>query len=99
MKKLLLVYRLFNPTYGPTGNPKTLTVLLNDDNTLSYVYFGGWQNGGSAFSISNMQLEKSLPMSVRNFANINELHKEIKSILATGVGSNKISSFEILNDL
>ena len=99
MKKLLIAYRLFNPTYGPTGNPKTLTVLLNPDNTLSYSYYGGWQNSGTAFSISNMQLKKSLPMGSRNFKKVEDLHREIHSVLATGCGSNKISSFEILNDL
>ena len=99
MKKHLIIYRLFNPTYGPTGNPKTLSVLLNPDNTLSYVFYGGWQNSGTPFSISNLQLEKSLPMGARNFVNVHDLHKEIRSVLATGVGSNKIHSSEILNDL
>jgi hypothetical protein len=99
MKKLLIIYRLFNPTYGPTGNPKTLSVLLNPDNTLSYSYYGGWQNSGTSFSISNMQLKKSLPMGARNFKTVDDLHREIKSVLATGVCSRHIHSFEILNDL
>jgi hypothetical protein len=99
MKKLLIIYRLFNPTYGPSGNSKTLSVLLNPDNTLSYSYYGGWQNSGTSFAISNMQLKKSLPMGARNFKKVDDLHLEIKSVLATGCGSSKISSFEILNDL
>jgi hypothetical protein len=99
MKKLLIIYRLFNPAYGATGNSKTLSVLLNPDNTLSYYYYGGWQNSGTLFSISNMQLRKSLPMGSRNFKKVEDLDREIRSVLATGCGSNKISSFEILNDL
>jgi hypothetical protein len=99
MKKLLIIYRLFDPTYGATGNSKTLSVLLNPDNTLSYSYYGGWQNSGTSFSISNMQLRKSLPMGSRNFKKVEDLDREIHSVLATGCGSNKISSFEILNDL
>lgn len=99
MKKLLIVYRLFNPTYGPQGNAKTLSVVLREDNTLSYSYYGGWQGSGTGFSISNMQLQKSLPIGARNFKTVEELHKEIVSVLATGLGSSRINSFEILNDL
>lgn len=99
MKKLLIIYRLFDPTYGPQGNSKTLSVVLREDNTLSYNYYGGWQDSGMGFSISNMQLKKSLPMGARNFKTVEQLHEEIVSVLATGVGSRRISSFEILNDL
>ena len=98
MKKLLIIYRLFNPTYGLQGNSKTLSVVLSEDNTLSYYYYGGWQSSGMGFSISNMQLQRSLPIGTRNFKKVEDLDKEIQSILATGVGSKKISSFEILND-
>jgi len=99
MKKLLIVYRLFDPTYGPQGNSKTLSVVLSEDNTLSYNYYGGWQSSGMGFSISNMQLQRSLPLGARNFKKVEDLDKEIQSILATGVGSRKISSSEILNDI
>jgi hypothetical protein len=100
MRKTLIIYRLFNPNYGPQGNPKTLSVSLREDNTLSYLYCGGWQpDGGMAFSLSNMQLERPLPVGPRAFKTVEDLHKEISSILATGVGSNEINSFEILNDL
>jgi hypothetical protein len=99
MKKLLIVYRLFDPTYGSQGNSKTLSVVLREDNTLSYNYYGGWQSSGMGFSISNMQLQRSLPLGARNFKKVEDLDKEIQSILATGVGSRKISSSEILNDI
>jgi hypothetical protein len=98
MKKLLIIYRLFDPTYGPKGNSKTLSVVLREDNTLSYNYYGGWQGSGMGFSISNMQLKRPLPIGIRNFKKVEDLDKEIQSILANGVGSRKISSFEILND-
>ena len=39
MRKRLIIYRLFDPTYGPQGNPKTLSVSLREDNTLSYRFF------------------------------------------------------------
>ena len=97
MKKLLIIYRLFNPTYGLQGNSKTLSVVLSEDNTLSYYYYGGWQSSGMGYSISNMQLQRSLPIGTRNFKKVEDLDKEIQSILATGVGSKIISSFEILN--
>lgn len=99
MQKILIVYRLFDPIYGSQGNSKTLSVVLREDNTLSYSYYGGWQGSGTGFAISNMQLKKSLPIGARNFKTVEDLHKEIVSVLATGVGSNKISTFEILNDL
>lgn len=97
--KRIIIYRLYDPTYGLQGNAKTLSVLLRDDNTLSYFYYGGWQDGGMGFSISNMQLQRPLPISISNFKDSKQLHKEIESILATGVGSRKISSYEILNEL
>jgi hypothetical protein len=97
--KRLIIYRLFNPTYGSQGNPKTLIVSLREDNTFTYSYFGEWQETGTGFSISNMQLERSLPIGARNFKKVEDLDKEIQSILATGVGSRKIHSHEILNNL
>ena len=99
MKKLLIVYRLYDPAYGAEGNPKTLAVRLNEDNTIGYAYYGGWQDGGTPFSISNMQLKESLPLGSRNFKKVEDLDKTITRILATGVGSSKIKSREILNDL
>ena len=97
--KRLIIYRLFDPTYGPQGNPKTLSVLLRDDNTFTYSFYGGWQESGMGFSISNLQLQHPLPIGARNFRKVEALHREIESILATGVGSRRISTFEILNDL
>jgi hypothetical protein len=97
--KRLIIYRLFDQTYGPQGNPKTLSVLLRDDNTFTYSFYGGWQESGMGFSISNLQLQRPLPIGARNFRKVEDLHKEIEFILATGVGSRRISSFEILNDL
>lgn len=99
MNKLLIVFRLYNSTYGPKGNPKTLTVYLRPDNTLGYSFYGGWQNSGTGFSISNLQMRESLPMGARNFKTSEDLSKAIQSCLKTGCGSNEIKSFEILNDL
>ena len=99
MKKTLIAFRLFNSTYGPQGNPKTLFVNLREDNTLSYILIGGWQSSGMAFSISNLQLSESLPMGARSFKTVEDLQTRIAAILRTGCGSNEIKSFEILNDL
>ena len=99
MSKLLIIYRLYNPTYGKGGNAKTLSVCLRDDNTLSYSYYGGWQDSGMGFAISNMILKKSLPMGARNFKKVEDLDLEIKSVLKTGCGSCYIDTREILNDL
>lgn len=99
MKKRLIIYRLYDPTYGPQGNAKTLSVILDQDNVFRYVYYGGWQDSGTGFSISNLQLKKSLPMSPRNFKKVEDLDNEIQAVLATGVGARKIANKEILNDL
>ncbi len=99
MKKRLIIYRLYDPTYGPQGNAKTLSVILDQDNVFSYVYYGGWQDSGTGFSISNLQLQRSLPMSPKNFKKVEDLDKEIQAVLATGVGARKIASKEILNDI
>lgn len=99
MSKLLIIYRLYDPTYGKQGNSKTLSVCLKEDNTFSYSYYGGWQDSGMGFAISNMLLQKSLPMGARNFKKVEDLDREIQSVLRTGCGSNHISTKEILNDL
>jgi len=67
MNKSLILFRLFNRTYGPGGNPKTLSVYLKPDNTFGYSFYGGWQNSGTGFAISNLQmteweLETSRPL-------------------------------------
>ena len=99
MKKTLILFRLFDRTYGPQGNPKTLSVYLNPDNTLGYSFYGGWQYSGTPFAISNLQMKESLPMGIRSFNNVERLSDKIKSCLATGCGSNDIKEVEILNDL
>jgi hypothetical protein len=99
MNKSLIIYRLFNPIYGEKGNPKTLSVFLRPDNTIGYSFYGGWQSSGMGFAISNIQLQESLPIGVRKFKKVEDLHEEIVRVLKTGVGSNKIKTFEILNDL
>lgn len=108
MSKQLILYRLYDSAYGPKGNPETLSVRLNDDgNTFAYTLYGGWQNSGTPFAISNLQLGKSLPTSrikfdendevIPKYEKVSSLHKEIVQVLATGCGSNKINSFEIVN--
>lgn len=99
MSKRLIIYRLHDTTYGQGGNAKTLSVRLAEDNVLSYSYYGGWQDSGMGFSISNMQLKESLPMAPRNFKSVEELNRKIQSILRSGVGSSEVASYEILNDL
>ena len=99
MKKLLVIYRLFDRTYGPQGNPKTLSVFLRPDNTLGYSFYGGWQSQGTGFCISNLQMQESLPVGIRNFKKVEDLQKKITTCLATGVGSHHIKEFEILNDI
>jgi hypothetical protein len=98
MKKTLIIFRLFNQTYGPTGNPKTLSVCLNPDKTLGYSFYGGWQNSGTGFSISNLQMSESLPVGIRSFRTVEDLLAKVKSCLASGCGSNQIKELEILND-
>ena len=98
-RKLLITYRLFDPTYGPEGNKCSLFVSLLEDNTLSYTFISGWQDSGMGQATSNFGLKRSLPMGVRNFKNVEALDEELKSILATGYGSSRIKTHEILNDL
>lgn len=99
MNKTLIIFRLFDRTYGPQGNPKTLSVYLREDNTLGYSFYGGWQPSGTSFSINNLQMKESLPIGIRNFKKVEDLQKKVASCLATGVGSNDIKEMEILNDL
>jgi hypothetical protein len=44
-------------------------------------------------------MKESLPVGIRNFKTVEDLQKRVASCLATGVGSNDIKEFEILNDL
>ena len=99
MKKSLIIFRLFDRTYGPHGNPKTLSVFLYPDNTIGYAFYGGWQSSGTGFCITNLQMQESLPVSIRNFKKVEDLQKKVAACLASGVGSRHIKEFEILNDL
>jgi hypothetical protein len=44
-------------------------------------------------------MQESLPVGIRNFKKVEDLQKKVASCLATGVGSNDIKEFEILNDI
>jgi hypothetical protein len=99
MKKNLIIFRLFNGAFGPQGNPQTLRVYLNEDNTFGYSFYGGWQSSGTAFCITNLQMRESLPMGARNFKTVEDLREKVSSCLASGYGSNDVKEFEILNDL
>lgn len=102
MAKTLIVYRLYDPAYsrgGQHGNKETLSVYLGDDNVIRYSLYGGWQDSGCGFAISNLQLKESLPMSPKAFKNTAHLQLRIAEILATGVGSHAIATFEFLNEL
>lgn len=99
MKKTLILFRLFNRFHGPDVNTKTLIVYLKPDNTFGYSFYGGWQNSGTGFAISNLQMKESLPMGARNFKTVEEVRDKIVSCLGTGCGTNDIHKIEILNDL
>jgi len=102
MRKLLIVFRLFDPSYtrnGQHGNKETLFVTLREDNVLSYSLVGGWQDSGTPFCISNLQLRESLPMNPKPFRTTKSLEKRVSEILATGVGSHAIATAEILNSI
>jgi hypothetical protein len=103
MKKLI-VYRMHEPYYIDGANPKTLSVTLREDNTLSYSYYGGWQDSGMGFSMSNMQLGEPLPIAVMDykgkklFKNVEALDREIRRVLNTGV-ERHIKSQLIINEI
>jgi len=104
MKKLLIVFRLFDPTYSNLlikqyGNKKSLFVTLREDNVLSYSLISDWQDSGMGNAITNMQLQESLPLNPSKFKTTQSLVKEVSRILATGVGSKHIASYEILNKI
>ena len=102
--KRLIVYRMHDPIYGDGANPKTLSVNLREDNTLSYSYYGGWQDSGMGFSMSNMQLREQLPIAVKDykgkklFKGVEALDAEIRRVLNTGVERN-IKSKLIINEI
>ena len=104
MRKLLIAFRLHDPCYtnrfnGQYGNKESLFVTLREDNVLSYSLLGGWQDSGTPFCISNLQLKESLPLSPASFRSTESLRLRIANILATGVGSHAIASYEILNKI
>jgi len=102
MKKTLIILRLFDLNYSrgnEYGNKESLRVSLGEDNVLSYSLFGGWQDSGTGFSISNLQLKESLPLNPKEFMNVGKLDDKVRNILATGVGSHTVYKSEILNEL
>lgn len=102
MRKLLIAFRLHDPCYtrnGQYGNKESLFVTLREDNVLSYSLFGGWQDNGTGYCISNLQLKESLPLNPKPFRSTESLRIRIANILATGVGSHAVASYEILNKI
>jgi hypothetical protein len=89
--KNLIIYRLKDPF----GNKSTLSVLLKPDSSLYYVFYGGWQNDGMPYAISNLQMKKSLPVSIKKFKTIAMLDKEITTAIKSGV--NDIVKREVIN--
>ena len=99
MKKTLIIFRLYDLSYtrgDNYGNKESLRVSLGEDNVLTYSLFGGWQDSGIAFSISNLQLSKSLPLNPSQFNDIKDLEYEIREILKSGVGSHQVHKAEVL---
>jgi hypothetical protein len=102
MAKTLIIFRLYDPSYtrgDNYGNTETLSVYLRDDNVIHYSLYGSWQDSGTPFCITNLQLQKSLPLNPSAFKNVRALELEIRSILKTGVGSHYVAKAEILNEL
>ena len=102
MKKTLIIFRMFDPSYsrnGEFGNKESLRVSLGEDNVITYSLFGGWQDSGTPFAISNLQLQRSLPLSPAPFRNVLALKVVVQSILRTGVGSHEVNKAEVLNEL
>jgi len=99
MAKTLIIIRLYDKTYGENGNPETLAIYLDNDNTLDYSLYTGWQSSGIGCSISNLQLRESLPTSAKRFKTTEALYFEIAAILRTGVGSHYVKKWEILNEI
>ncbi len=99
MKKTLIIFRLYDRTYGDKGNPQTLGVYLGEDNVIRYSLYSGWQDSGMGCAISNLCLRESLPINPALYRNTNELRVRITAILHTGVGSNQVRTYEILNEL
>jgi hypothetical protein len=102
MAKTLILFRLYDLSYtrgDNYGNKETLSVYLGSDNVLDYSLYGGWQNEGTPFAISNLQLKRTLPMNPANFKNVKALELEIRNILRTGVGSHTVHIAEVLNEL
>ena len=100
--KTLIVFRLYDLSYsrnGEYGNKESLRVSLNAHNVLHYSLYGGWQDSGIGFAISNLQLKNSLPLSPKDFETIEDLEYELREILKTGVGSHTVYKAEVLNSL
>ena len=98
MMQGLIMFRLYDSTYGPEGNKKSLYVSLRNQKELRYSFYGGWQDSDVGFAISNLQLKTSLPLTTNGCNTVMHLVKKIKEVLATGVGSRHVKSFEIVND-
>ena len=102
MTKTLILFRLYDPSYtrgDNYGNKETLSVYLGSDNVIDYSLYGGWQNEGTPFAISNLQLKRTLPMNPAHFKNVRALELEVRDILKTGVGSHSVAKAEVLNEL
>jgi len=102
MRKVLIIFRMYDPAYtrgDSYGNKETLSVCLREDGTLSYSLYGGWQDSGTPFATSNLQLKETLPTTPRDFKTTAALRLKISTILRTGVGSSAVYRSEIVNEI
>lgn len=91
MNTQLIVFRLMDSF----GNKKSFNIIVRADNTLSYSLYGGWQSSGMGFSISNMGMKMSLPISVKDFKNVDDLKSVISECILSGYY--RICSTTVLN--
>lgn len=92
MKTTLIVFRLMDGF----KNRKSLYVSVSEDNSLSYCLIGGWQTSGTGFSISNIGMSKSLPLSINGFEDVRDLSLEITLCIRSGCWS--VERCDAIND-
>lgn len=91
---LLIVFRLEDPY----GNKESLGVSMRTDGSLNYSLYGGWQDSGTPYAISNLLLKESLPISVREFkGNQGLFAQRLRNVIRTGVV--KVIKTEVVNEI
>lgn len=98
MKKTIVVIRTSYQSNPKIMKDLTVWVRENEDTTLDYEIFNGWQPSGSPYPMNQLNNIDPLPITTQGFMSTSKLVDEIISILSQ-LENRKVESYQIINQI